>query len=301
MLVLFALLLVVVGALSAREPLQLRRDGVSAAGTVVALVARPMSDKGGSVQHAVVRFPASSGGDAIQFEDRMGASPPMYRVGESVRVLYLADSPARSAIVDRGVWNLLPALLLATGGLLLLAMGLSMWLQRPLAGEAAVTGASAAAVARVGRAAEAASQVPQAGSAPRHPRLWAVALSVVALVLVFAPPSDKTGNAALGVVLCVMAGVVAAFRVAVTLVAGVAFAGLRTAVAARSGMARGLGPDDPATAWEAAADESPRLRTASLHYEHFRRALWVIGMILLVIGVALMGIEFLKHAIDSPH
>ena len=32
------------------------------------------------------------------------------------------------------------------------------------------------------------------------------------------------------------------------LVAGVAFAGLRTAVAARSGMARGLGPDDPATA-----------------------------------------------------
>jgi len=54
----------------------------------------------------------------------------MYRVGEEVRVLYLARAPAASAIIDHGVWNLLPMFILETGGLAFLRMGLSMWWQQ---------------------------------------------------------------------------------------------------------------------------------------------------------------------------
>ncbi|HEY4039131.1 MAG TPA: DUF3592 domain-containing protein [Burkholderiaceae bacterium] len=288
----FGLLFLVVGILSGREPLHLKHTGASAPGIVVKLVSRSTSN-GGNGLHAVVRF-AVSNGDSIQFEDGVGASPPLYRVGEAVQVLYRADSPARSAIVDRGIWNLLPAFIFAAIGLVCLSFGLSMRRRRVPAATDAPAASHAAPASPVVPA-----SVPASDRSPRHPRLWAIALSVIALALAFAPPSHKTGDAATGVLLCVSAALVAAFGAAVDVVAGVVFAGLRTAVAARSGFARGLDAGDSGAAWAAAAGDSPRLQVLFSRYAHFKRGLWFAGIVMLMMGDAIMGMAFLTHALGA--
>ena len=289
LLAFFGLLFLVVGFLSGREPLRLKHNGMSAAGTVVKLTVS--STGNGNGRHAVVRF-AALNGDSIQFEDGVGASPPLYRVGDPVRVLYRTDSPARSAIVDRGIWNLLPAFIFAALGLVCVSLGLSMRLQRlsdPLPGTSLMAAGATAA------------SLPVSDWSPRHPRLWAIALSALAVALLFAPPSHKTGDAAMGALLCVLAGVVALLGAAVNAVASVLIAGLRTAVAARSGFSRGLDAGDSGAAWAAAADDSPRLQVLLSRYAHFRRSLWVTGIVMLLMGDATMGIEFLKHLADRSH
>ena len=290
LLAFFGLLFLVVGFLSGREPLRLKYSGMPAAGTVVKLAASSAGN--GNGRHAVVRF-AALNGDSIQFEDGVGASPPLYRVGDPVKVLYRTDSPASSAIVDRGIWNLLPAFIFAALGLVCLSLGLSMRLQRlpdPLPGTRLMAAGPATA-----------ASVPVSDWSPRHPRLWAIALSALAVALLFAPPSHKTGDAAMGALLCVLAGVVALLGAAVNVVASVLIAGLRTAVAARSGFSRGLDAGDSGAAWAAAADDSPRLQVLLSRYAHFRRSLWVTGIVMLLMGDAIMGIEFLKHLADRSH
>ena len=58
------------------------------------------------------------------FRDRTGSSPPAYRIGEAVTVLYAAKDRG-SAIIDRGAWNWLPALLLYLFGAALTAVGVA--------------------------------------------------------------------------------------------------------------------------------------------------------------------------------
>jgi hypothetical protein len=289
----FGLLFLVLGFLSGREPLRLKREGVSAPGTVIKLVAGVTSN-GGSAKHAVVRFTAADGA-LIQFQDRMGSNPPMYRAGEPVRVLYRPDAPARSAIVDRGFWNLAPAFFLAIMGLVLGAVGVSMRLQPPPTGEVAAPVPATAPVPR-DAASDAGTSVAQTTQGSKHALLWTLALSAVAVALIVAPPNHKTGDAALGVLLCVMAGLVAALRAIVNIAANVFFAGFGAVVATRSGAARGLDVDGPAAAWAACADDSPRLRSLRLRYTHFRRALWATGMVMLLGGITLMGLNLLTRA-----
>jgi hypothetical protein len=295
--VMFGLLFIVVGALSGQGPLQLKRVGLSAPGTVVNLVVHA-APKSGSNSHAVVRF-AASDGNSIQFEDGLGSSPPLYRVGETVRVLYRPDSPAKSAILDRGIWNLLPLFVFSGGGLLLLALGVSMGLQPQPALDAVAPGGIAISV-RSTDPSPWSAQLQQASAPPGHWR-WALALSVVALALVFAPPSHKTGDSALGVLLCVLAGLVAAFYAVASLVATFLLAGLAAAVATRAGAAQGLGEASSVADWAAAADQSPTLQSWRLRYAHFRRALWLTGMTMLVGGIALMGRGLLTHIAASAH
>jgi len=67
----------------------------------------------------VVTFVAANGA-GVRFTDSAGSNPPSHRVGERVAVLYLSESPAGSATIDRGVWNwALPAGLGAFGILLI--------------------------------------------------------------------------------------------------------------------------------------------------------------------------------------
>lgn len=177
--------------------------------------------------------------------------------------------------------SLLPALAFGGMGLLLLALGVSMRMQ------AVPAGAAAAPVA----------PTPQAPPREvRHARLWTLALAGVALALIVAPPNHKTGDAALGVLLCVLAALVGAVGVVLNALASVLFAGYGAVVATRSGSARGLDVESPVAAWAAGADNSPRLRSLQLGYAHLRRALWVTTTLLLLLGIVLMGMTALTQA-----
>jgi hypothetical protein len=283
LLVLCGLLLVGTAVAVGHRPLLLMRGGAAATGTVVRLALRPVKNiEGRFVQHAVVRFSGSSG-DPVEFEDTLGTDPPAYRVGETVQVLYRPDSPASSAVVNHGVWNVVVALALGAVGLLCLAMGRSVWL-RPPGSEAALVGASLGSPA---------SAVP--ASAPPRATRWAIGLSVLAVALLFAPPSHKSGNAAMGALLCMLAAVIAMLRAIIDWVAKIAFAALSAAAATREGAARGMDAGDSAEAWEAAAEESPRLRSLRSRYAHFRGATATVAMLMLLVGVAMMALALLVH------
>jgi hypothetical protein len=294
-LIVFGLLFVVGGGFSGRSALGLKRHGASAPGTVVELVAGPVA-KGGSTERALVRFAASTG-EAVWFEDTVASSPPPYRVGEAVRVVYLANSPAASAVIDRGIWNLLGPLIGAGIGLLGLTMGVSIWMHRlpvdpaPASGSAplwqsAITGEPAAAV-------------PGAAIGASHARRWCLVLFLLAVALCLAPPFHKTGDAALAVFLCFLVVALAALGAIIDFAAQILLAGLKTTVAVRSGAARGLDAGDSGAAWAAAADDSPRLQSVLLHYAHLRRAFWVTQSIILVFSIWLSASEPLRRFITG--
>jgi hypothetical protein len=111
------------GILAVRSTARLESAGLSASGTVVELHESP-AGKGSGTYHPVVRFMTANGASA-QFEDGSGSNPPSYRVGEQVRVRYLANTPARSAIIDRGTWNWAGPLVLGLAGVLCAVFGFS--------------------------------------------------------------------------------------------------------------------------------------------------------------------------------
>ena len=121
-LVLFALISFGISWLSAREMLQLRRSGLSAPGVVVEIVGHRDS-KGTILYRAVVAFRGEDG-SALRFSDRVSSTPAAYDVGDAVLVRYLPADPARSAIIDRGAWNLAPSWALLGLGVVLLLFGI---------------------------------------------------------------------------------------------------------------------------------------------------------------------------------
>ena len=78
---------------------RLERSGSSATGTVVDVLKIEM--RRAFAYCPLVRFTTASG-TVVQFKDSACGGPQDHRVGEQVRVLYIAEAPAESAAVDRG-------------------------------------------------------------------------------------------------------------------------------------------------------------------------------------------------------
>ena len=285
-LLLIGLLFSAIASLSGHQQLQLKRHGLTAPGTVVNLV-RHKAQKGGYADHAVVRF-ATADGQTVQFEDHVGGRPPLIRVGDAVPVMYLPDSPTSSAWVDRGFWNLLPMFLLGGLGLLCLSIGVSV-LRHP-APQVAFQAAFQAQL-RSGQPAArpTAPDVSDATAWPTHYEVWALVLFLVALGLMFAPPHNKTGDAALGVFLCILVGVLAVIFTVIDSVARFFLAGASAAVAVREGAAQGLDADEGPKAWAQAAGKSAKLQSVLSHYAHLRRGVWTAGIVTLLISIWLTG------------
>jgi hypothetical protein len=72
-------------------------------------------DSDGDSAHAVISF-ADASGHTVQFTDAVAQNPPEFHSGDAVNVIYLANDPEKSAIVDRGVSNYLgPVVMLFFG------------------------------------------------------------------------------------------------------------------------------------------------------------------------------------------
>jgi len=63
-------------------------------------------------------------GRKVAFRDSVGTNPPMYRAGQGVTVLYAPGEEAW-AVVDRGLWNWLPSVILYLLGGAVFAGGLA--------------------------------------------------------------------------------------------------------------------------------------------------------------------------------
>jgi hypothetical protein len=92
---------------------RLQALGARTEGTVVGLQHDGGSDNGS--YYPIVRFVAD-GGARVEFKDSLGSNPPSHRAGERVAVLYRKDAPQRDAIIDQGIWNWVPAVLLGVFG-----------------------------------------------------------------------------------------------------------------------------------------------------------------------------------------
>lgn len=102
----------------------LQENGRPAAGYITGFESRTSDNS--TVYHAIVRFDGPDG-RPVHFTDAAGSSHPRQKAGDTVRVLYLNDDPAGSALVDRGSWlNWIGTGLMAgMGTLLLIGAGLS--------------------------------------------------------------------------------------------------------------------------------------------------------------------------------
>jgi len=313
-LILIGLLCIVMCGFAGQTSLRLQREGMSASGVVVALK-RHRAGNNGYVESAVVRFAVANGGTTVQFQDRSGSNPPMYQVGQEVRVRYLESSPATSAIIDHGAWNLVPAFVLGSFGLLFTAIGVSLLRSQRIAGRIAPGMATAPDALAAGAAASRPDGRSPAASAPpaalaaqaidaqpwQYQRRWGLILFAIAAVLLFAPGPPKTGDAALGGFLCILAVVLAALAVIVNAAASFVLAGLRAAAAVRGGASRGMDVGDSMSAWTARADDSPRLQTLLLRYAHLRIGLWTTMMVILFIGVGLMAAQQFMYLLGKLH
>jgi hypothetical protein len=117
---------IIFGVHLGRDVAQRQATGHRAEGSVVALDEQSGSDS--STYYPVVRFVAD--GATVEFKDRVGANPPSYRVGEAVPVLYRGDASANNAIIDRGAWNWLPAVLLCLFGSFLAFVSVRLFMHR---------------------------------------------------------------------------------------------------------------------------------------------------------------------------
>jgi hypothetical protein len=70
---------------------------VEAQGTVIEMLRTRDKDDGGWMYEPVVRFQTAEG-KTVQFEAGFRSSPPAYRVGASVPVVYLPEAPERAQI-----------------------------------------------------------------------------------------------------------------------------------------------------------------------------------------------------------
>lgn len=108
-LVLAGIGLLALGVHQSRLLLRLQSSGIRAPGVVTSLISSRSSD-GGVTYHPLVAYTDGLGRN-VAFKDSTGTNPPMYHVGEAVTVLYLPGETGR-AVIDRGVWNWLPSVIL---------------------------------------------------------------------------------------------------------------------------------------------------------------------------------------------
>jgi Protein of unknown function (DUF3592) len=127
LLVIFAVILFAVGSYQGLKLSRLESVGLRAQGEVVSLKEGSGSDNGRYVYYPIVGVHVSNN-SYFEFKDSVGSSPPSYRRGDQVTVLYLADDPPRSAMIDRGIyWNwAIPVALFAFAGTLVLIL-LGVW------------------------------------------------------------------------------------------------------------------------------------------------------------------------------
>ncbi len=102
--------------------MRLESSGIRTAGLVTGFSSS--HDHDGVTYHPLVAY-TDGAGRAVEFTDSVGSNPPLYRRGDAVTVLYLAERGG-SAIIDRGLWNWLPALLLYLFGAGLAAVAVSV-------------------------------------------------------------------------------------------------------------------------------------------------------------------------------
>jgi len=121
-LLLAGLGLLAAGVYQSRSLMRLESSGIRTAGLVTGF--RTSHDHDGVTYHPVVAY-TDGAGHAVEFTDSVGSNPPLYRRGDAVTVLYRPEKSG-SAIVDRGPWNWLPALLLYLFGAGLAAVGVSV-------------------------------------------------------------------------------------------------------------------------------------------------------------------------------
>ncbi len=116
-LILLGLILLAAGLWTARRTQHLVSAGVRCSGIVTEVETVSGSDN--DTYRAIVEATLPNG-ETLLFHDKVSTKPALYHVGEQVVVLYLADDPIRSAVIDRGKWKwLVPFLLLVIGGGLL--------------------------------------------------------------------------------------------------------------------------------------------------------------------------------------
>ena len=115
------------GVYESHALLRLEASGVRASGLVTSLIAS-RGGNGGITYRPVVCYTDNSGRSVV-FRDSMGSNPPLYHVGEPVRVLYPPGAPGR-AVIDRGVWNWAPSAILYLLGGALVSAGFAAWRRR---------------------------------------------------------------------------------------------------------------------------------------------------------------------------
>lgn len=114
--------LLALGVYQSRALMRLESSGIRAAGVVTGFSSS--HDHDGVTYHPLVTY-TDGAGRSTGFTDSVGSNPPLYRQGEAVTVLYLPQQSG-SAIIDRGLWNWLPSLLLYLFGAALTAVGVSV-------------------------------------------------------------------------------------------------------------------------------------------------------------------------------
>jgi hypothetical protein len=121
-LVLAGIGLLALGVHQSRLLLRLQSTGVRTPGIVTSLVSSS-SGNDGVTYHPIVAY-TDGHGRKVVFRDSVGTNPPMYRVGQAVTVLYAPGDEAR-AVLDRGLWNWLPSVILYVLGAAVFAGGLA--------------------------------------------------------------------------------------------------------------------------------------------------------------------------------
>jgi hypothetical protein len=309
---LFSPLLILLGAAfiagagyMGRDMLRLESAGLRAPGTVVRLI--PRSGRGGTVYDTAVRFTPAGGHGAIEFVNGDGTNPPSHRVGDAVRVLY-ADGSGAAAIIDRGIFNWLMPLVFGGSGVLCVIWGFSMLFRRSprndlfelspaLSSIPASDGLAAAASARVvtaptlatarapaataNSATAAPSSVFEKMLAHGHFKRWVVALFVIDAVLVFSPPSHKTGYAAFGAIIFTFVSVLAVFTAIISIIANALFMILGVAGAVKG---RAKGNDF------AASSDSYTPHSLVSRYSRMQQALWKTALALTIGSIVMLVI-----------
>lgn len=123
LLLLFAAGLIYFGYTEYKTVTNLEETGLRATGTVVRLDTH--SNSKGTSYYPIVSF-TDKNGYSFTFKSSFGSSPPMYRTGETVTVLYDAETPQSSAQIDHGIWNKLVPAGIGFIGLMLALLGLRL-------------------------------------------------------------------------------------------------------------------------------------------------------------------------------
>jgi hypothetical protein len=115
---------VALGMHLARTTFLLKSAGERTQGTVLFLELKTTLH--GSTYYPVVRFSTPEGA-SVEFRDAMGSSPPAYREGDPVNVLYFRNLPEGTATIDRGMLDwVAPGVLCVLGSLL---AGIALWVR----------------------------------------------------------------------------------------------------------------------------------------------------------------------------